>query len=256
MMGHIKSIKMSGLTQKLFQTLADLRLAEMKAATPFRVIGAITSAIAQIPMMIAPVVAFAMYTAISSKTGQVLDATKLFAALSLVILLANPLFFMFETVLDISAALGCLHRMDTYLSEPPRAEYRSLPSSSSPRSPSDGSQLSSQDVPLRDLKRAEAVVVGQTPGGDAAIRVESSSLRWNSESSPVLNDLDFSISKGQLVMFVGPIASGKSTILKGLLGELPHVTGNIALSSDRISWCEQSPWLIVSWQTSNAECPN
>ncbi|TIC95348.1 ABC transporter C family member 8 [Colletotrichum higginsianum] len=68
MIGHIKSIKMSGLTQKLSETLADLRIDEMKAATPFRVIGAITSAVAQVPLMLAPVVAFAMYTTIAAKT--------------------------------------------------------------------------------------------------------------------------------------------------------------------------------------------
>ncbi|EFQ30925.1 ABC transporter [Colletotrichum graminicola] len=112
MIGHIKSIKMSGLTQKLSRTLADLRLAEMKAAAPFRIIDAVTSAIAQVPPMLSPVVAFAMYTAIASKNGQALDATKLFAALSLVILLASPLFWMFEVVLDMSAALACFHRIE------------------------------------------------------------------------------------------------------------------------------------------------
>ncbi|KAK1728937.1 ABC transporter [Colletotrichum acutatum] len=254
MIGHIKSIKMSGLTQKLSQTLADLRLAEMRAATPFRVIGAVTSAVAQVPLMIAPVVAFAMYTTIASKNGDVLDATKLFAALSLIILLAQPLFWMFEVVLDMSAALGCFNRIEKYLSEPPRAEYRDLP----PNSPASSCVLTgsfSQDVQLQNLEsRGGQVSTDAKASGTIAIRVKEVTLAWKPETVPAVELMDFDILKGQLVMLVGPVASGKSTLLKGLLGELPHVTGTIALSSDRISWCEQSPWLINDTIRKNIIC--
>ncbi|KXH40319.1 hypothetical protein CNYM01_09093 [Colletotrichum nymphaeae SA-01] len=254
MIGHIKSIKMSGLTQKLSQTLADLRLAEMRAATPFRVIGAVTSAVAQVPLMIAPVVAFAMYTTVASKEGQALDATKLFAALSLIILLAQPLFWMFEVVLDMSAALGCFNRIEKYLCEPPRTEYRDLPSDS-PASSAGRTESSSQDVQLQNLEsRKGQVSTGTKSGGTVAIRVKDVTLAWKPETLPAVESMNFDISKGQLVMLVGPVASGKSTLLKGLLGELPHVTGTVALSSDRISWCEQSPWLINDTIRENIIC--
>ncbi|KXH60239.1 hypothetical protein CSAL01_11379 [Colletotrichum salicis] len=254
MIGHIKSIKMSGLTQKLSQTLADLRLAEMRAATPFRVIGAVTSAVAQVPLMIAPVVAFAMYTTIASKNGQVLDATKLFAALSLIILLSQPLFWMFEVVLDMSAALGCFNRIEKYLSEPPRAGYRNLPSGSSAGS-SERTGSYSQDVQLQNLESGKGRVSPDTKStGPIAIRVKEATLAWKPEAVPAVDLMDFSISQGQLVMLVGPVASGKSTLLKGLLGELPHVTGTVALSSDRVSWCEQNPWLISETVRKNIIC--
>ncbi|OHE95683.1 hypothetical protein CORC01_08967 [Colletotrichum orchidophilum] len=254
MIGHIKSIKMSGLTQKLSQTLADLRFAEMRAATPFRVIGAVTSAVAQIPLMIAPVVAFAMYTTIASKNEEVLDATALFSALSLIILLAQPLFWMFEVVLDMSAALGCFHRIEKYLSKPPRAEYRDLPSISTSSS-SNGAGSCSQDVQLQNLESDKGLVSTDTKsGGSCAVRVHEATLAWKLETAPTIDSVDFSISKGQLVMLVGPVASGKSTLLKGLLGELPHVTGTVALSSDHISWCEQSPWLINETIRKNIIC--
>ncbi|KAK1988940.1 ABC transporter [Colletotrichum cereale] len=253
MIGHIKSVKMSGLTQKLSQTLADLRLAEMKAATPFRIIGAITSAIAQVPLMLSPVVAFAMYTAIASRTGQTLDATKLFAALSLIILLASPLFWMFEVVLDMSAALACFNRIEKYLSEPPRTEYRSFPSASRLEAHSAGTDGSSQGVQLQDLKHPDLVLRGR-PSRGPAVLMKTASLSWKSDADPILSNLDFEVQNGQLVMLVGPVASGKSTLLQGLLGELPHVTGTIELSSHRISWCEQSPWLINETIRNNIIC--
>ncbi|KAI8275314.1 ABC transporter atnG [Colletotrichum sp. SAR11_240] len=234
MMGHVKSIKMSGLTQKLSQTIADLRLSEMKAATPFRVIAAITSAVAQIPLMISPVVAFAMYMAIISKSGETLDATKLFAALSLVILLASPLFFMFETVLDLSAALGCFHRIENYLCQPPRNDYRSFPSSPSIKSSHNGN--------------------GSSHGENIEVRVKDVSFRWKQESVPVVCGLNFSVGAGELAIVVGSVASGKTTFLKGLLGEVPYVDGLVSLSSSKISWCEQSPWLINETIRKNITC--
>ncbi|EQB47303.1 ABC transporter [Colletotrichum gloeosporioides Cg-14] len=234
MMGHVKSIKMSGLTQKLSQTIADLRISEMKAATPFRVIAAITSAVAQIPLMISPVVAFAMYMGIISQSGETLDATKLFAALSLVILLASPLFFMFETVLDLSAALGCFHRIENYLCQPPRNECRSFPSSPSIKLSRNGN--------------------GSCDGENIAIRVQDISFRWKPESVPVLHGLNFSVVVGELAMVVGSVASGKTTLFKGLLGEIPYVDGLVSLSSSKISWCEQSPWLINETIRKNITC--
>ncbi|KAK1967123.1 hypothetical protein LY78DRAFT_19390 [Colletotrichum sublineola] len=253
MIGSIKSIKMSGLTQKLSQTLADLRLAEMKAATPFRVIGAVTSAIAQVPLMLSPVVAFAMYMVVASKTGETLDATKLFAALSLIILLASPLFWMFEVVLDMSAALACFRRIEKYLSEPPRVEYRSFTSTLQPRAQSTGTDESFRDVQLQNSKHQE-LILGRKPSRGPAVIMKTASLSWKSDSGPILNGLSFEVQDGQLMMLVGPVASGKSTLLKGLLGELPHVTGTIELSSHRISWCEQSPWLINETIRKNIIC--
>ncbi|KAL3955773.1 hypothetical protein ACCO45_011336 [Purpureocillium lilacinum] len=126
MIGHIKSIKMSGLAQQLSTTIAALRVEEIKASRPFRVFGSITSAVAQVPVLIAPPVAFAMFQGVAAQTGEVLDATKLFSALSFIILPAQPLFWMFEVVLDLSAAFGAFERIQKFLVEQTRAEYRDI----------------------------------------------------------------------------------------------------------------------------------
>lgn len=44
-------------------------------------------------------------------------------------------------------------------------------------------------------------------------------------------------------MIVGPVASGKSTLLKGLLGELPKATGCVDVARRRIAFCDQTPWI-------------
>jgi len=41
----------------------------------------------------------------------------------------------------------------------------------------------------------------------------------------ILKDIDFTIARSSLTMIVGPIASGKSTLLKALLSEAKLLSG-------------------------------
>lgn len=50
--------------------------------------------------------------------------------------------------------------------------------------------------------------------------------------------------KGSLAIVAGPVGSGKTTILKAILGELPFQSGTVFISSKRISYCSQNPWLL------------
>ncbi|KAH6607530.1 MRP-type ABC transporter [Trichoderma cornu-damae] len=58
LIGHVKSIKMSGLSQNLSNTIAALRVQEINASRPFRIVGAVTSSVAQVPLLLSPVLAF------------------------------------------------------------------------------------------------------------------------------------------------------------------------------------------------------
>mmetsp|Transcript_25766 Transcript_25766/g.45368 ORF Transcript_25766/g.45368 Transcript_25766/m.45368 type:complete len:1258 (-) Transcript_25766:288-4061(-) len=59
--------------------------------------------------------------------------------------------------------------------------------------------------------------------------------------TPVLNSLTFNISEGELVIVVGSVGSGKSSLLMGMLGELNLVEGYSAIKG-RIAFVEQEPW--------------
>ena len=244
MIGHIKSIKMSGLSQKLSTTIANLRAEEIKASRPFRVVSAITSSIGQVPLLLSPVVAFALFQGVAAKTGQVLDATRLFAALSLIILLASPLFWMFECVLDMSSAFGAFTRIEKFLVQDSRRDQREV----TPRSGSTSTfQTETGDIELQSLSRNAASSSSRsTNPSQAAIIISGASFGW-SQGQTVLSNINLSVVQSQLVLLLGPVASGKSTLLKGLLGEVPETTGKVKLlASESLSWCDQTPWLLVS----------
>ncbi|KAK2590420.1 hypothetical protein QQS21_011893 [Conoideocrella luteorostrata] len=241
MMGHIKSIKMSGLTQKLSSTILALRIEEIKASRPFRIFGAITSAIAQIPLLISPPVAFAMYQGVIASGGPPLNTTRLFSSLSFIILLAQPLFWMFEMILDLSAAFGAFDRIQKFLTEASRVDYRELaaPVTGSKRHP----HHSHGSIELQSLRSSAAFRDEAAANSDTSVEVKGCSFAWTADKT-VIKHIDLRLSRGQLAMIVGPVASGKSTLLKGLLGEVTHASGRIRLQTNRTSWCDQNPWIL------------
>ncbi|KAH0496963.1 hypothetical protein TgHK011_004301 [Trichoderma gracile] len=244
MIGHIKSIKMSGLSKHLSTTIAALRAQEIIASKPFRVVGAVTSSVAQIPLLLSPVLAFAMFQGITAATGQVLDATRMFAALSLITLLAQPLFWVFEVVLDLSAAFGAFGRIQAFLVKATREEYRSV-ETADVLGPSAATGEDAGLIELQTLRPpstgASSPCIASTHA--SAIDVEDAMFAWAPERQ-VLSNISFSLNSGQFALLIGPVASGKTTLLKGLLGEVPHSTGKVFLTSSRLSWCEQTPWIL------------
>lgn len=107
MLGHMKSIKFSGLASKLSASVAQMRVDEMTAAQPFRTISVCSASLAQISVLLSPVAAFAVFAIVALGTGETFEATRLF------FLLASPLFVTFEVIQE-------------YLCREPRHENRHL----------------------------------------------------------------------------------------------------------------------------------
>ncbi|KAF5561502.1 multidrug resistance-associated 1 [Fusarium phyllophilum] len=240
MIGHIKSIKCSGLAQNLSDTILNLRADEIKASRPFRIVSSVTSAIAQVPLLMSPVVAFAIFQGVASNSGETLDVTRLFSALSLIILLAQPLFFTFEVILDMSAALGAFERIQTFLTQESRRDSRQEESVVELNGPD---QRNRDSIELQILREPSLPSTADSGIREDVIQVSDADISW-SDDRVILRDLSFTAGRNQLVLLLGPVASGKTTLLKALLGEVPYITGSIDINSKGIAWCEQSPWLL------------
>lgn len=59
----------------------------------------------------------------------------------------------------------------------------------------------------------------------------------------VIKDLSFSIKKGELVMVVGQVGAGKTSLLTGLLGELHLVSGSLKVNGS-FAYAGQEPWVF------------
>ncbi|CAG8439217.1 14223_t:CDS:10 [Cetraspora pellucida] len=66
--------------------------------------------------------------------------------------------------------------------------------------------------------------------GVELISVKNGTFKWSQNSlTPVLEDIDFSVRKGELVAIVGRVGAGKSSLLSALLGEMEKISGEVTI---------------------------
>ncbi|XP_017097976.2 probable multidrug resistance-associated protein lethal(2)03659 [Drosophila bipectinata] len=83
---------------------------------------------------------------------------------------------------------------------------------------------------------------GKTP--DTLVSIEGLKARWDKEHhDPVLDSINMSLKRGQLVAVIGPVGSGKSSLVQAILGELPPEAGSVHVHG-RYSYASQEPWLF------------
>jgi ATP-binding cassette, subfamily B, multidrug efflux pump len=71
---------------------------------------------------------------------------------------------------------------------------------------------------------------GESPGPIQTIALQDVSFRYREELPLALEGISFRVEKGQKVAIVGPVAGGKSTLLKLLAGLLPAQRGSYSLN--------------------------
>lgn len=78
----------------------------------------------------------------------------------------------------------------------------------------------------------------------AALQLKGVSASWYKTGGEMtLKDVTMEVSPGQLCVIGGPVGSGKSSLLKCLLGEIPVNSGSVRVGGT-ISYAAQEPWVF------------
>jgi ATP-binding cassette, subfamily C (CFTR/MRP), member 1 len=255
MLSSMKGVKMSGLTTRLTGLIQKLRIDEIKSGTKFRDVLVYALTLGFSPQLLAPVLAFGIFVAKGETNGATLDTTRIFTSLSLILLLTTPLSQTLQSIPQLMGALGCIDRIQTFLLSESRTDHRTpavldndhqspdmLAIYQSKKKPD---SASGSDI----FASSEKTATSQTSFEDqldsrCAINIKNSTFGWSTEGEQVLNDINISILRSKMTMIVGPVASGKSTLLKGLLSETLFCEGFVHMSSTSVAFCDQTPWLI------------
>lgn len=59
--------------------------------------------------------------------------------------------------------------------------------------------------------------------------IEDGSFSWTNNGSPYLQSINMKVKTGSLVAVVGPVGSGKSSLLSAMLGEMERTSGFISI---------------------------
>lgn len=165
--------------------------------------------------------------------GSGLSVSQAITSLAALDLLSTPLSILISAIPQGWAALGCFERIQGFLLEPSRIEQRSV-QFPSPRTSRD-SAVGQIGVELKSRQDHRS----------NQILVNHGSFGWPDSSSYVVKEVTTSIQPdSKLTILVGPVGCGKSTFLKGLLGETPKFQGQVQVSSPEIAYCGQTPWIM------------
>ncbi|KAH8413402.1 hypothetical protein KR009_010872 [Drosophila setifemur] len=100
---------------------------------------------------------------------------------------------------------------------------------------------------MRDETGVQVLIEGEgkkVPVKDQLVELQSFKARWSQEHvEPVLDDINLKLKSPQLVAVIGPVGSGKSSLIQAILGELPPESGSVKLQGS-LSYASQEPWLF------------
>ncbi|PVH82350.1 ATPase-like protein [Cadophora sp. DSE1049] len=213
---NMKHLKISGLAAPVEDLIQAMRVDELQAASRFRTVYVIAITLGFLPIALCPVMTFA----VASRT---LDATTIFTSMSYLLLLADPLSYIFQNTPNLLAAFTCLERIQDFLEQDPRHDYRIARTA-----------MESNDSGESERKRVTAV------------SISNGSFGWEANKVTIRN-VSLDIPASQLTVVVGPVGSGKSTLCKTLLGEVPVAEGRVVIDTNTVSgiigYCDQTPYL-------------
>ncbi|KAK9823485.1 hypothetical protein WJX72_003089 [[Myrmecia] bisecta] len=78
--------------------------------------------------------------------------------------------------------------------------------------------------------------------GEPAISIRHGTFAWEVGGAPVLTNVEVEVGAGQLVMVVGEVGAGKSSLLAALLGELQGRNADVVVAGS-IAYSAQDPWV-------------
>ncbi|KAK2028383.1 ABC transporter [Colletotrichum zoysiae] len=215
MLGSMKSLKMLGVTAHTESMVNSLRLQELDKSSRVRWMMVAYNASANALGIFTPIITFVLFVLVAQINGSVLDTETAFTTTAILGLVTHPANMVMSIVPQAIGSLAAFERIQLYLLQLPRQDQRQY---------------------LKETDNA-------TTNMSAAIAMDNVDIRPDPKAPLILTKVSIVVNRASLVVCSGPTGSGKTTLAKAILGEIAPVCGSISLTSKRIGYCDQSPWL-------------
>lgn len=163
-----------------------------------------------------------------------LDPNKTFTSIAIITLLTAPANMLLALFPQFASVYGCASRIQKYLLEPSRDDNRILleahPSLPGPNRNGRDGMNGTNGKPTTDKS--------------LAVNVENVVLRPAAAADICLDGISVQLKKGSLNVICGAVGTGKTTLARAILGDVTPDSGLISVSTRRIGYCAQKPWLI------------
>ncbi|KAI9208345.1 P-loop containing nucleoside triphosphate hydrolase protein [Polychytrium aggregatum] len=243
----IRVVKFFGWERSFIGKILDIRDWELKLVVRASLIRAVFSGLGFALPAIASAVTLLVYGSISP----VFNATSVFSALALFNQLRQPIMWipvMLGTLMDGMVGFRRIQRFMDAAEIESQIQYNpdgklaveingahfewEVPLET-PVSPE---KLAKPKEEKESFKHTDAIGF-DTHGSEVDLLVPGSIFS--------LKSLDLAVPRGSLVAIVGPVGSGKSSLLSAIIGELKCTSGHITLGGS-IGYCPQQAWIVNS----------
>lgn len=242
MLNSMRSVKLLGMSSTTGRLLQQLRGRENMLASKYRWLLGFRVVFQYITSILGPTAAFAVYVIRVNRGGEPLSTAAAFSILSILTLADAPLMLLVSSLPALVASFSCFARIQTFLLKPSRQDDRLRLdlSQRTPRLADAGSELE-PGFEMSYLRRQTQSM----SDGDVLIELKACSFGWEPDN-PIIHHVDMQLKQGSLHMVVGPTGCGKSTLIKGILGEAPALSGFVCMSSVSVAFADQDTWIINS----------
>ncbi|KAG2129053.1 ABC protein [Suillus bovinus] len=240
-LGAIRIVKYFSYEVPFLQRIFDLRKKELHGIRWILHLTSANLALSTSLPVLAATLAFVTYTL----TTHNFNVAVIFSSLSLFQLLRQPMMFMPRALSAIPDASSAIQRLTHVF----RAELIS----------GDTLMIDRDQEPALLAKDAtfewesyvqDSCETFSSKGGGGPPRGKDRNVDMAKEKptpgkdAPLfqVKNVTMTISRGQLVAVVGPVGSGKSSLLQGLLGEMRKVSGHVSFGG-RVGYCPQIAWI-------------
>ncbi|OJJ96437.1 hypothetical protein ASPACDRAFT_54364 [Aspergillus aculeatus ATCC 16872] len=212
-----QEIKMAAIEAKLYRRLLVLRVF-----------------LANSLRFLAPPVTLAI-CALGAKEGQGLNLNSTYTTLTLISLAASPVNVFIRALPAMNTALASLTRIQEYLRSESRRDSRIF--TEDPRASVQESQATSESIELADMSPP------RHHNSAEVIAAREVSFSWNQSASFSIHNINVSFHENQFYFIIGPVGCGKSTLVKGILGETPLTKGLLLARHRETAFVDQTPWI-------------
>lgn len=152
-----------------------------------------------------------------------LDPVTVWPAIAYMRLVAGPFVSLFSVYPKLTAIAARFQRIQDFLNLPEPEDKREIMAVSPDTTAGSGKDGS--------------------PTRSSAIRFRGVYVDARDHSHPVLEGVELEVAIATLSMVVGSVGSGKTVLLKTILGEAQASRGLVQLNSAKIAFCDQTTWL-------------
>ncbi|EJD07137.1 ABC protein [Fomitiporia mediterranea MF3/22] len=242
-LGGMRIVKYFSYETPFLKRIFDIRTKELDKIRMIHVSRAANIALAFSLPVLAATLAFVTYT----KTTSSFDVAIIFSSLSLFQLLRQPLMFLPRALSAIADARSALTRLEKVF----HAELRDTIALDIDLSLDVALRVDNATFEWEESAPQESIGTSGT-GKDKhkdkrekELKDKLNAIEDEKKTDAVpfrVRDVNLVVPRGQLVAIVGPVGSGKSSLLQGLIGEMRKVEGSVKFGG-QVGYCSQTAWI-------------